>query len=111
MTAPLMRVVRADLWIDPAFDGYFRERQGVVLDVFPRRGADEAASALLAQAHVYHVSAAKDELPRQWFVTQALLQRCPQLLCVSQRSSRRAPPSSAWRPPRRAPPTRSVRSA
>lgn len=83
MTVPLMRVVRADLWIDPAFDEYFREREGVVLDVFPRRGADEAASALLAQAHVYHVSAAKDELPRQWFVTEALLQRCPQLLCVS----------------------------
>lgn len=83
MTAPLMRVVRADLWIDPAFDEYFRERQGVVLDVFPRRGADEAASALLAQAHVYHVSAAKDELPRQWFVTEALLRDCPRLLCVS----------------------------
>lgn len=83
MTAPLMRVVRADLWIDPAFDEYFREREGVVLDVFPRHGADETAAALLAQAHVYHVSAAKDELPRQWFVTQALLQRCPQLLCVS----------------------------
>lgn len=83
MTAPLMRVVRADLWIDPAFDRFFREREGVVLDVFPRRGADEAAAALLAQAHVYHVSAAKDELPKQWFVTDSLLQRCPGLLCVS----------------------------
>ncbi len=83
MSAPRMRVVRADLWIDPAFDEYFRARPGVVLDVFPRRDADAAANALLAQAHVYHVSAAKDELPRQWFVTEALLQRCPQLLCVS----------------------------
>lgn len=83
MTAPMMRVVRADLWIHPAFDEYFRQRQGVVLDVFPGRGADEAASALLARAHVYHVSAAKDELPKPWFVTEALLQRCPNLLCVS----------------------------
>jgi len=83
MTAPLMQVVRSDLWIDPAFDQSFRGREGVVLDVFPRRGADGAVWPLLGQAHVYHVSAAKDELPRQWFVSEALLARCPQLLCVS----------------------------
>jgi D-3-phosphoglycerate dehydrogenase len=29
------------------------------------------------------VSAAKDELPRRWFVTAELLARCPALLCVS----------------------------
>lgn len=83
MAAPKMRVVRADLWTHPAFDESFRGREDVILDVFPRRGDDEAASALLAQAHVYHVSAAKDELPKQWFVTEPLLQGCPQLLCVS----------------------------
>jgi D-3-phosphoglycerate dehydrogenase / 2-oxoglutarate reductase len=82
-----MRVVRADLWIDPAFDPHFRERQGVALDVFPIRGADPAAWALLSKAHVYHVSAAKDELPRQWFVNEALLQRCPDLLCVSSKGA------------------------
>jgi D-3-phosphoglycerate dehydrogenase len=32
---------------------------------------------------VYHVSAAKDELPREWFVSPALIERCPNLLCVS----------------------------
>lgn len=83
MTAPQMRVVRADLWTHPAFDECFRGRERVALDVFPRAGAEEAAWSLLAQAHVYHVSAAKDELPQAWFVTEALLQRCPQLLCVS----------------------------
>lgn len=83
MAVPLMQVVRSDLWIDPAFDQSFCERQGVALHVFPRRGADEAVWALLGQAHVYHVSAAKDELPKQWFVDDALLQRCPRLLCVS----------------------------
>lgn len=83
MTQANMRVVRCDLWIDPAFDQSFDGRDGVSLHVFPRRGAAEAAWAQLAKAHVYHVSAAKDELPREWFVTEALLERCPQLLCVS----------------------------
>src|SRR5512140_875460 len=81
--APVMKVVRSDYWIDPVFDRQFRERPGVTLDVFAARGADPAGWAALARAHVYHVSAAKDELPRQWFVDATLLQRCPGLVCVS----------------------------
>ena len=77
------RVVRTDLWIDPAFDAGLRERPDVSLAVFPTRGNPAAAWDLLAAAHVYHVSAAKDELPREWFVSAELLARCPQLLCVS----------------------------
>ncbi|HWI84616.1 hydroxyacid dehydrogenase [Ramlibacter sp.] len=83
MAVNVMRVVRSDLWIDPAFDQSFQGRQDVVLDVFPRNGPAEAAWAVLERAHVYQCSAAKDELPRQWFATEQLLQRCPQLLCVS----------------------------
>ncbi len=83
MTAPPFKIVRADLWTDPAFEQFFRGRAGITIDVFPSRGDAAAAWQTLSQAHVYHVSAAKDELPRQWFVDESLLQRCPQLLCVS----------------------------
>jgi D-3-phosphoglycerate dehydrogenase / 2-oxoglutarate reductase len=82
MAAP-KRVVRTDLWIAPAFDAGLKEQPGVSLAVFPARGNPAAAWDLLAAAHVYHVSAAKDELPREWFVNAELLARCPQLLCVS----------------------------
>ena len=82
-----MKVVRADLWTDPAFDRIVRRHPGVTLDVFPSQGDDAAAWTLLSQARVYHVSAAKDELPRQWFVNEALLQRCPELLCVSSKGA------------------------
>jgi D-3-phosphoglycerate dehydrogenase len=41
------------------------------------------ALQLLSQAHVYQVSAAKDELPQEWVVSAGLIARCPQLLCVS----------------------------
>lgn len=77
------RVVRTDLWIDAAFDARLKNEPGVSLAVFPARGNAAAAWDLLAAAHVYHVSAAKDELPHEWFVTADLLARCPELLCVS----------------------------
>jgi D-3-phosphoglycerate dehydrogenase len=78
-----LRVVRSDLWIDPAFDRGLANRPGLSLAVFPARSQAAAAWDLLGAAHVYHVSAAKDELPREWFVGPELIARCPNLLCVS----------------------------
>jgi D-3-phosphoglycerate dehydrogenase len=83
MGATGKRVVRSDLWIHPAFDERLAREPGVSLRVFPVHGNPAAAWDLLANAHVYHVSAAKDELPREWFVCAELLGRCPELLCVS----------------------------
>lgn len=77
------RVVRSDLWIDAAFDERLGLEQGVSVEVFPVSGNPAAAWALLFGAHVYHVSAAKDELPTEWVAGAELLARCPQLLCVS----------------------------
>ena len=79
----MKRVVRSDLWIDPAFDQGLATKSDISLSVFPARKDADKAWDLLGAAHVYHVSAAKDELPRQWFVTADLLARCPHLLCVS----------------------------
>lgn len=83
MAGSPLRVVRADMWVDPAFNEQFRGREDVVVDVFARHGPDEAVWPLLERAHVYHASAAKDEFPKRWHVSEALLQRCPNLLCVS----------------------------
>lgn len=78
-----LRVVRSDLWIHPAFDEGLAGRPGLSLAVFPTRGNATLARDMLAAAHVYHVSAAKDELPREWFVGPELIAHCPHLLCVS----------------------------
>lgn len=78
-----LRVVRTDLWIADAFDARLKDAPGISLGVFPVRGHASAAWDQLGAAHVYHASAAKDELPREWFVSAELLARCPQLLCVS----------------------------
>jgi len=77
------RVVRFDFWIDPAFDERLAGEGGIELGVAAPLGDEQAAWKLLEGAQVYHVSPAKNELPPQWQVGEALLARCPQLLCVS----------------------------
>ena len=83
MAAAFRQVVRTDLWIAPAFDQRLARESALKLQVLPVHGDPRAGWPLLAAAHVYHVSAAKDELPREWWVDAQLLQRCPHLLCVS----------------------------
>ena len=77
------RVVRSDLWINPVFDERLAQEQDIDFQIFPVRGNRDLALKLLSQAHVYQVSAAKDELPQEWFVSADLIAQCPQLLCVS----------------------------
>lgn len=83
MSAVQKRVVRSDLWIDRAFDEGLVGAPAVSLAIFPVAGDSSQAWDLLARAHVYHISAAKDELPQAYFASADLLARCPDLLCVS----------------------------
>jgi len=83
MSAIQKRVVRTDLWIDKSFDQRLSLEKDIALGVFQVRGETQAALDELTKAHVYHISAAKDELPTQWFARAELLARCPDLLCVS----------------------------
>ncbi|HEX8883641.1 MAG TPA: hydroxyacid dehydrogenase [Noviherbaspirillum sp.] len=78
-----LKVVRSGTWTNPIFDELLGRHSGVDLDVFPIAGADEDGWNKLAQAHVYHLMASRDDLPARWHVTDELLQRCPNLLCVS----------------------------
>lgn len=83
MAAKRKHVVRFDLPVNPAFDQRLAQESDIELTVCARSGPETAGWAALAGAQVYHVSAAKDELPRKWFVNAELLARCPALLCVS----------------------------
>ena len=79
-----LRVVRLDLPLDAAtFDGLMAAAPGLNFSVHRAKGDDDATGQALANAQVYHVSSARDDLPAPWFVGAALLQRCPQLLAVS----------------------------
>jgi D-3-phosphoglycerate dehydrogenase len=75
-------ISRLDLWINPIFDELIEATPGFALQRLVR--ADEAGVwAGLRRTTAYHITAAKDELPSQWFANQALIEQCPQLLCVS----------------------------
>ncbi len=83
MVKTVKRVVRLDLHLDPAFDTRFGGEPGIELAVCALAGPEEAIRTAFSKAHVYQVSAAKDELPRRWWVSDHLLAEFPGLLCVS----------------------------
>jgi len=76
-------VVRFKQWYDPAMEARFAREPDVELVTVEREGDPNLVWKHLSQAHAFQVSSAKDELPKQWFVTDDLLARCPNLLCVS----------------------------
>ena len=83
MPAPVKRVVRFDFWIDPVYDARLAREEDIALEVAALNADAAAAWAALERAHVYQVSAARNELPQQWQAGDELLARCPQLLAVS----------------------------
>ena len=80
---PKKQVCRLNLWINPVFDERLAAEPDIALEVGDIHGPEEAIAAMLARAHVYHVSPARNELPVRWYVNDALLRACPNLLTVS----------------------------
>ncbi len=78
-----MKIARLDLWLDPVFDDRMRGEADVQLDIARLAGPPEATWAILEAAHVYQISAARNEVPAQWQANAELLRRCPHLLVVS----------------------------
>ena len=76
-------VVRFDFPYDPVMEARFAREADIELVTCARAAAEAKTRAALSDAHIYLISSAKDELPRQWFATADLIARCPKLLCVS----------------------------
>ncbi len=77
------KVVRLNLWTDPSFDQILDASPDVSLRVLDLQDPPATIWKHLEQADIYHISAAKDEVPVEWLVTRELIQRCPSLVCVS----------------------------
>jgi len=77
------QVVRLNLWTDPSFDRIVGGSPATTLTVVDLAAPPDAIRAQLGQADVYHVSAAKDEVPAPWQVTRELIAHCPRLVCAS----------------------------
>ena len=77
------KVVRFDFWLNPAFDTHMRSLSDIDLTVCSHGDDDARNLDALRDAHVYHICAARDEVPSQWWVTDELLAQLPDLLCAS----------------------------
>ncbi|MFF5864371.1 hydroxyacid dehydrogenase [Pseudomonas sp. NPDC012596] len=77
------RVCRLDIWINPVFDRIITPEPQLDLQILSKDPSCAMTADALALAHAYHVCAAKDDLPRRWFVDEQLISSCPELLCVS----------------------------
>lgn len=78
-----LRVCRFDTWIDPVFDRLLSNSPAVTLERLRHADPDDRNLERLEVADVLQISAARDEVPARWRVDEALLARCPALLCVS----------------------------
>jgi D-3-phosphoglycerate dehydrogenase / 2-oxoglutarate reductase len=83
MTANIKRVGRLDLWLAPAFNDKLQAEADIELRIAASKGPEAGVWDVLTRAHVYQVSSAINELPKPYQVRGPLLERCPQLLCVS----------------------------
>lgn len=84
MSLDRINLIRLDLPLDQAeFDRIISADPLIASALQPIGGDDAATWKLMEAAHVYQVSSARDELPRQWFVEAPLLERCPNLLAAS----------------------------
>ena len=83
MSESLKTVVRFDFWCDPAMEERFAREPDIELRTCAIGGPESDAWSSFSKAHAYQISAARDELPRQWHASAELLDRCPKLLCVS----------------------------
>jgi len=68
---------------DPSFADILASRPDIALDNLENCGTYEAMQPILAAAHVYQITSARDEIDRELYADKPLLARAPNLLAVS----------------------------
>ena len=76
-------LVRFDFWLNPAFDEQIGKVPDIALSVLKQSDDDQKNMAVFKNANFYHILAARDEVAPQWWVTEELIKKTPDLLCVS----------------------------
>src|SRR5262245_62017467 len=67
----------------PCYLDIIAQRPEIRLDKLENDSSDTAMAPIVAAAHAYQCSSARDELPEKYWVNKALLARAPNLLIVS----------------------------
>ena len=77
------KVVRFDFWINPVFDEHLAKFKDIDLTICRYADDEKKTLAALEEAQIYHICAARDEVPKQWWLGEELLKQLPNLLCAS----------------------------
>jgi D-3-phosphoglycerate dehydrogenase len=78
-----LNLVRFDFFLNDIFDSKLSKDPLINLKICKQSDSDEINLDVFRSAHIYHILAARDEVPKQWHVTEDLLQDCRNLICVS----------------------------
>jgi D-3-phosphoglycerate dehydrogenase / 2-oxoglutarate reductase len=78
-----INVFRLDFWLNKIFDETMSTDPAIALKVGKHSDPDQVTLDYLKSANIYHIHAARDEVPTQWHVTGELLDQCPDLICIS----------------------------
>lgn len=78
-----INVFRLDFWLNKVFDETISKDPAITLKVCKQSDPDSINLEFFKTANIYHIHAARDEVPTQWHVTDKLLEKCPDLICVS----------------------------
>jgi D-3-phosphoglycerate dehydrogenase / 2-oxoglutarate reductase len=77
------KVVRFNFCLNPVFDEQIKGVADIDLSVLSYDEDDKKHMDVFKEATVYHINAARHEVPKQWWVTEDLLKQSPNLLCAS----------------------------
>ncbi|MDP1993098.1 MAG: hydroxyacid dehydrogenase [Syntrophales bacterium] len=83
MTVNMKRVCYMKYLPDPLYIDIMAKRSDVKLDNLDHYGTDTAMQPILEAAHVYQITAARDEISPELYADKPLLTRAPNLLVVS----------------------------
>jgi D-3-phosphoglycerate dehydrogenase / 2-oxoglutarate reductase len=83
MAVNAIRVFYVKRFFHPIFAEILARRPNLILEKLENHTPDEAAAPVLAQAHVFSISSARDELDPKYYADKKLLARTSELLVVS----------------------------
>ena len=95
------QVVRFDFWINPVFDQHLKGVADIDLTVCRYSDDEKKTLEVFKNTNVYHICAARDEVPPQWWVNDDLIKKSPNLLCASASGAGDAPVRASRAPQRR----------
>ena len=83
MSVNLKQVVYFRYLPDPVFEQVLATRSDIDLTRLEYTSPPEENWQVLARSHVYQITAARDDLPAEYFADAPMLARCPKLLALS----------------------------